>query len=78
MTKNQPVQKFRFYDVTATVWENQGENGTFYTVTTERTFRDKDGAFKSTHSYSGSQLVALIHVADLAHRYIGQRTAGDA
>lgn len=73
--KNQPIMKFRFYNVTATVWENEGENGPFYTVTTERTYRQEDGTYSNAHSYSGDQLVALIHVADQAHRYIEQRTA---
>ena len=60
---NKPVRKIRIGSVSATVWKQEGG---FYTASLERNYKDKDGNWKSTHSFSVDDLVVAVKVADLA------------
>ena len=46
----QPIFKVSYGRVSAAIWENQGKDGVFQTVSFERTFKDGD-EYKSTSSY---------------------------
>jgi hypothetical protein len=65
-----PVAKVRVGLISASIWERGSEQGTFYAVTFERRYRDKDGNFNSSHSYDAPDLLVLAKVADLAHTKI--------
>ena len=70
-TKNPPVGKVRVGLITASIWENTNDKGTFHNVTFERRYKDGD-QWKTSHSYSFSDLLDLAKAADLAHtRIIG-------
>ena len=74
-TKNPPVGKVRVGLITASIWENKTDKGTFHNVTFERRYKDGD-QWKSSHSYNADDLLALAKAADLAHtqnRRIPQR-----
>ena len=76
-TKNPPVGKVRVGLITASIWENKTEKGTFYNVTFERRYRDAEGNWKSSHSYNADDLLALAKAADLAHTKIVETPRGD-
>ena len=58
MTK-QPVQKIQHGRISAAVWENEGKEGTFRTVTFERSYQDGE-EIKNTGSFGlGSDLANL-------------------
>lgn len=61
-----PVQTVRIYPVEAAIWKNESEKGAFYSVTFSRTYKDANG-YHSSDSFSGSDLLLLAKVADLAH-----------
>ena len=42
-TKNPPADKVRVGLITASIWENKTEKGTFHNVTFERRYRDAEG-----------------------------------
>ena len=65
-----PVAKVRIGLIAASIWERKSENGTFYSVTFERRYRDSEGNFKTSHSYDAQDLLALGKTADLAHSKI--------
>lgn len=45
---NKPVHKIRIGNITASIWANEGQKGTFYNVTINRSY--KDGIqWKDTH-----------------------------
>ncbi len=67
---NPPVAKVRVGLVTAAIWEKATDNGTFYNVTFERRYKDKDGNWHSTQSYDAYDLLNLAKAADLAHTQI--------
>jgi hypothetical protein len=68
-TKNAPVDKVRIGLITASIWENTNDKGTFHNVTFERRYND-GGQWKSSHSYGFNDLLDLAKAADLAHTRI--------
>ena len=77
-TKNAPVDKVRVGLITASIWENLTDKGTFHNITFERRYRDAEGNWKSSHSYSADDLLALAKAADLAHTKIVEALTGSA
>jgi hypothetical protein len=65
-----PVAKLRVGLISASVWERAHEKGRFFAVTLERRYKDRDGKFKTSHSYDPGDLLALSKIADLAHTKI--------
>jgi hypothetical protein len=74
--KKGPVEKIRVGLITASIWENKTEKGTFHNVTFERRYKDGD-QWKSSHSYNADDLLALAKAADLAHSKIIETRKGD-
>ena len=52
-TKPRPVVTLRDGSVKAAIWRNESENGPFHGVTFARTYKDGDGNYHDTDSYSG-------------------------
>ena len=61
-----PVAKLRIGLLSASIWERTLENGTFYSVTFERRYRDGKGDWHSTQSFDKSNLLTLAKLADQA------------
>ena len=76
-TKNPPADKVRVGLITASIWENTNDKGTFHNVTFERRYKDGD-QWKSSHSYNADDLLALAKAADLAHTQIVEARNADA
>ena len=69
---NKPAAKFRMGRISATVWENQGENGPWYSTTILRSYKDGD-TWKTTPSYGRDDLPLVEKVAARAHAWIFQQ-----
>lgn len=63
----QPVVKLRCYPVQAAIWRNETKNGPFHTVTFSRVYKDDNGDYKDTSSFSGPELLLLAHLAPKAY-----------
>lgn len=70
--KNAPLQVLRDGSLKATIWENTGENGPYFTATFARTYQAHDGSLKDAHSFSGAE---LLRVAELARQAYGAVSA---
>jgi len=73
--KNTPEKSFRASPVSATVWANeaQGLDGTprlFRTITLERSYKDKEGSWKKSHSLRVNDLPKAVLVLEKAYEYI--------
>ena len=69
MAKQQPIHEIRLGSVKAAIWENTTDNGTRYSVTVSRLY--KDGTeWKRSDSFGRDDLLLLAKVADLAHSWI--------
>ena len=67
--KNKPVFDFKIWPVKGAVWRNENDNGVFYNVTVERSYKDGD-EYKSTGSFQRDDLLPLAKVADVCHTWI--------
>jgi hypothetical protein len=71
-----PVAKLRIGLLTASIWERATDNGTFYSVTFERRYRDAKGEWHGTQSFDKSNLLSLAKLADQADSEIARLSAG--
>ena len=79
MTENsKPIEKIMQFPVSAAIWRNMSREGAvFYSVSFERSYRDDNGAWKTTGSFRDSDLLLLAKAADLAHSRVGELKAKD-
>ena len=75
INKNTPEKKFRASPITATIWTNEvkfkdEEPRMYRTISLERSYKDKDGAWKSTNSLRVNDLPKAILVLNKAFEYI--------
>lgn len=66
---NLPAKKLRLGLITATIWKNDG----FYTVDLARSYKDADGNWHSTTSFTHSDLLNLAKCAERAEIWIGRQ-----
>ena len=65
--KNQPTERARVGRVEASIWENEGKNGPWRSVTLSRTYEDSDGNPRSTHSFSGADVLLAAEALRIAY-----------
>ena len=78
---NLPEKKFRAGPVSVTVWKNQGkgeggETVEYKTVSLERSYKDKQGEWQSTHSLRINDLPKASIALQKAYEYIILREQG--
>jgi len=73
-TKRGPVETVRIGDVSASIWKREvqirGEARVFYSVTLERSFRDRDGTYRYSKSFDPDSLGTLLGVIQKADEYL--------
>ena len=58
-----PADVLRDGALKATIWENDGEKGRYYNTTLAKTFEDRSGNLRDTHSFSNhEQLLKLAKI----------------
>lgn len=72
---NQPVKRFRAGGISATIWANEavrddGTTGTFYTVSVERSYKDKEGAWHNVGTFRTNDLPRATIVMQKAYEWI--------
>jgi hypothetical protein len=55
----EPVDKFQEGPWQVAIWQNPSSKGDFRTATLDRRYKDKEGGFKTSHSYTASDLEHL-------------------
>lgn len=75
--KNQPADTLRDGALKATIWQNFGDNGNFYSVEFSRTYTDQQGNFRDSHSLSGSEPLQLARLAHKAYDRIAELRGAD-
>lgn len=68
--QNQPIETLRDGRLKATLWENQGENGPYHTVTLAKVYEGKDGQLQETSSFSAGELLRVAELARESHGLI--------
>ena len=79
MSTKQPASKIEtFFPIVAAIWRNENSEGkAWYSVTIERRYKDKDGAWQSTGSFGADDLLTVAKVADRAHTEVFRLLAAD-
>ena len=76
--KQRPAHEIRLGRIKATIWGNQGDNGTWYNVTLSRNYKDGE-EWKSSVSFGRDELLTVAKAADMANSWIhGQSQSSTA
>jgi hypothetical protein len=73
--KTKPAYEVRLGRVKATLWANSGEHGTFYNTTAARLYKDGDGKWQQSDSFSRDELPVLIEALRLAYLWQFEQAA---
>lgn len=80
--KRLPVKTFRIDDCSATIWDRirmvQGKSTTFYSITFERAYKDRDGDWKYTKSFDLESLGKVVMLCQQASEFIHALQQKDA
>ena len=69
---NIPLKRIRFGMVHASVWQNEANGKTFYSVTLERAYKEGDET-KYSNSFGRSDLLDAAKALDQAHTWINDQ-----
>ena len=60
---NGPADVLRDGNIKATIWKNERENGPSFNTILARTWQDEQGAYRDSHSFSGTELLRVSELA---------------
>tara|TARA_R110001599_G_scaffold25282_8_gene90576 strand:+ start:1919 stop:2260 length:342 start_codon:yes stop_codon:yes gene_type:complete len=63
----QPADVIRDGNLKASIWRNEGESGPFYATSFARSYKDRDGEYRDTHSFVATDLLKLSELARTAY-----------
>lgn len=64
---NGPADVLRDGNIKATIWKNERENGPSFSTVFARTWQDEEGAYRDSHSFSGTELLRVSELARAAY-----------
>ncbi len=76
-TNSKPLETLRDGSVKATIWRNDSDKGGFYSVRLTRTWKDEQGQYHDSDSFSGSELLRIARLANIAYDAIQAYRAND-
>ena len=66
-----PVKTYRHFNISASVFANEGKNGnTYYTVTLERGYKDKNENWQHSSSFLRDEIPVASHLLVQAWTYV--------
>lgn len=65
--KGKPIEIIRIGSIQATIWSNQGAGVTWFNVTFQRVYHDREKGWRYVSSFGRDDLLVLKKVADEAH-----------
>ena len=74
---SKPAHKIRIGVLQVTIWKNQSDKGTWYSVIPSRSYK-QDDTWKETDSFGFDDLLAMAKLFDQAHTWIMRRQQSDA
>ena len=73
-TPKQPEDTVRDGTIKGTIWRREGPKNDFFTTELARTYRDKNGDLKDTHSFNKDDLLRVAEIARRAHNRVSALT----
>lgn len=65
--KNRPVETLRDGSLKASIWENERENGSVHGVQFRKSYRDQEGQYRDTDSFTSNDLLRLSRLAEQSY-----------
>ncbi len=62
-----PIDTIRDGSLKVTIWKNSGEKGDYYTARLTRTWSDEHGEYHDSDTFSGSELMRIARLANIAY-----------
>jgi hypothetical protein len=75
---SKPAHKIRIGVLQVTIWRNQSEKGTWYSVIPARSYKQGDETWKETDSLNADDLLPMAKLLDQAHTWIMHQQQADA
>ena len=72
-----PVHKVRIGYVEATVWRNEGDNGTWYNITCRRSWKDDKDEWQNSDSFGLRESCQLIQALQMATAWAAEAEQAD-
>jgi hypothetical protein len=76
--KQRPVAEVSVGPIHAAIWRNENQGEPFYNTSFEARYKDGQGEWKTTKSFSQMDLLALAKCADLAYDKIAALKSKDS
>ena len=71
MEKNKPHHTIRVgQGIKATIWPNEGQQGTWFNVSVSRTYKNGDGQLKDSTSFTRDQLPHVAFAVARAYQFL--------
>ncbi|WP_262694680.1 hypothetical protein [Kordiimonas aquimaris] len=70
----QPEDTVRDGNIKGTIWRREGPKNDFFATDLAKTYRDKNGDLKDTHSFGKDDLLRVAEVARRAHNRVSALT----
>lgn len=67
MSGNPPADVVRDGSLKASIWENEGKKGPYYTTTLAKTYEDRNGQLRDTNVFNNSDLLRVSELARQAY-----------
>ncbi len=65
-----PIETFRLGQVKASVWSNQNQNRTYYSVKVTRSYTDQNGRWQDSGSFMAHHIPLVLKVLEHAYAHI--------
>jgi len=63
MSSTPPTTVIRDGNLKASIWQNEGEKGTYFTTILAKTYRDQDGNLRDTNAFNSNDLLGISELA---------------
>jgi hypothetical protein len=73
-----PAHKIRISNLSATIWRNTSEKGTWYSVTPSRSYKQGDETWKETDSLGFDDLLTMAELHRQAFVWIARQQQADS
>ena len=74
---NKPADTLYDGKIRATIWKNERESGTRYSVQLSRSYQDEAGNWHETDSFSATELLRVAHLATRAYDRLAELRKAD-
>ena len=76
MDNPKPAAQLPYGSISAAIWRNETDKGTFYNVTFQRSYKEGED-FKNSQSFGREDLLLVAKLTDIAHTKIFELQHGD-